>query len=69
MADMGLIGAIVQTPWAGGTAVLMSPTTMLADPFIWLKACSDYKAAATAGMPQRLQNIFNADSCIYLRDE
>eukprot|EP00656_Telonema_subtile_P048223 TRINITY_DN5686_c0_g1_i3.p1 TRINITY_DN5686_c0_g1~~TRINITY_DN5686_c0_g1_i3.p1 ORF type:complete len:960 (-),score=141.72 TRINITY_DN5686_c0_g1_i3:1490-4369(-) len=48
--DMGLIGVILQSLFVGAHMVLMSPQTMLRDPFVWLKACDKYKAHQTCGM-------------------
>jgi acyl-CoA synthetase (AMP-forming)/AMP-acid ligase II len=46
--DMGLIGSILGTIYAGNTSVLISPITFLKNPFIWIKALSLYKGTITA---------------------
>jgi acyl-CoA synthetase (AMP-forming)/AMP-acid ligase II len=42
--DLGLIANIVQTVYAGGRCVLMSPFVFLQKPFRWLQAISRYRA-------------------------
>lgn len=45
--DFSLVAGIVQPLYLGCEAVLMSPITFLRNPYIWLKAVSDYKANVT----------------------
>src|SRR4051794_5668615 len=47
--DMGLIGAILQTIFTGGTCVLMSPAAFAKEPVRWLRAISDSGADASGG--------------------
>ena len=47
--DMGLIGNILGSLFAGATCILMSPMSFLKKPFVWLKAISDYQAAISGG--------------------
>ncbi|MCE9592176.1 MAG: aminotransferase class I/II-fold pyridoxal phosphate-dependent enzyme [Planctomycetes bacterium] len=47
--DMGLVGGILEPILAGGTNVLMSPTTFLQQPVAWLAAISKYRAAISGG--------------------
>lgn len=51
--DMGLIGAIIQSIYAGIPCVLMSPMTFLKRPFKWLKSISDLniEGKVTSGAP------------------
>jgi len=42
--DMGLIGAILEPLYLGGTTVLMPPTSFLKKPLRWLQAISDFQA-------------------------
>lgn len=42
--DMGLIGAILEPLYLGGTTVLMPPTSFLKKPLRWLQAISDSRA-------------------------
>lgn len=60
--DMGLIGLAlyaicsVNPPWAAPTdLVLMSPEAFLADPAIWMRACTDYRATSTTAPPFALR--------------
>jgi acyl-CoA synthetase (AMP-forming)/AMP-acid ligase II len=45
--DMGLIGAVLEMLYIGGTSVLMSPTAFIKRPIRWLEAISRYRAAVT----------------------
>ena len=47
--DMGLIGNILGTIFNGMSSVLMSPLTFLKNPYLWLKAISDYRATHSGG--------------------
>lgn len=47
--DMGLIGNILHPIFIGVTSVLMSPTTFLQNPFLWLQAISNYKGTTSGG--------------------
>ncbi|SEM40980.1 Acyl-CoA synthetase (AMP-forming)/AMP-acid ligase II [Stigmatella aurantiaca] len=47
--DMGLIGNVIHAAYVGFHCVLMAPTTFLQNPFLWVKAVSDYKATFTGG--------------------
>lgn len=46
--DMGLIGGLLYTLYAGTTEVFMAPALFLSQPFLWLKTISDYQALAAA---------------------
>lgn len=48
--DMGLIGGMLQSFYGGLSATLFSPTDFLRQPFLWLKAISEYRAT-TSGAP------------------
>ena len=47
--DLGLIGGIVQTLYAGARCVFMPPLAFLQDPFLWLRAISHYRAHTSGG--------------------
>lgn len=47
--DMGLIGNVLHPIFLGITSVLMAPATFLQNPFLWLKAISDYKSTTSGG--------------------
>jgi amino acid adenylation domain-containing protein len=47
--DMGLIGSVIHTLYAGHRCVLMSPFTFLRDPSIWLEAISRHRAVISGG--------------------
>jgi acyl-CoA synthetase (AMP-forming)/AMP-acid ligase II len=47
--DMGLIGGILQVVFHGASSMLMSPISMLQDPFRWLRAVARYRADTVAG--------------------
>src|SRR5947209_2028942 len=47
--DMGLIGNVLQTLYAGATCVLMSPAAFLQRPARWLAAVSRYRATTSGG--------------------
>jgi polyketide synthase 12 len=47
--DMGLIGGIIQTVFAGETTHVMTPVAFLQRPFRWLQAVSRTGAAVTGG--------------------
>jgi acyl-CoA synthetase (AMP-forming)/AMP-acid ligase II len=47
---MGLIGAILHSLYVGVPCVLLSPTTFVQNPYLWLKAITDYRGTA-AGAP------------------
>lgn len=47
--DMGLIGGILHPIYAGGHAVLMSPTAFIQRPVRWLQAISKYRADSSGG--------------------
>lgn len=55
--DMGLVGAVLSPIYLGGSAVLMSPTRFLQDPFSWLKTFDDERGNV-AGSPN-----FGFDLC------
>ena len=48
--DMGLVSKVLQAVALGGHLVMMTPTTFLSRPFLWLKAISDFRAH-TSGAP------------------
>ncbi len=56
--DMGLMGAILQPLFVGGTAVLMPPRAFVQKPLRWLRAIERY-AATCAGGP-----CFGYDLCV-----
>jgi acyl-CoA synthetase (AMP-forming)/AMP-acid ligase II len=56
--DMGLIGAIMQPVYIGGTSVLMSSADFLQNPAKWLQLVSDYRSH-TSGAPN-----FAYDYCL-----
>jgi len=56
--DMGLIGGMLESLWAGGTTLLMSPSSFLQRPERWLRAISDY-GASVSGAPN-----FAYDLCV-----
>lgn len=41
--DMGLIGAVLQTLYCGGTSILLPPLRVLQQPIFWLRAISRYR--------------------------
>lgn len=47
--DMGLIGGMLQPLFADFTAVMLSPTTFVRDPFTWLRTISEYRASTSGG--------------------
>jgi acyl-CoA synthetase (AMP-forming)/AMP-acid ligase II len=47
--DMGLIGAILQPLFVGGTAILMPPLSFLQKPMRWLRAIDKFQATAAGG--------------------
>jgi amino acid adenylation domain-containing protein/non-ribosomal peptide synthase protein (TIGR01720 family) len=47
--DMGLIGNVLQPLYVGAPCVLMSPTSFLQRPFLWLRAISKYRATTSGG--------------------
>jgi acyl-CoA synthetase (AMP-forming)/AMP-acid ligase II/acyl carrier protein len=47
--DMGLIGYVLQTLYAGGETVLMPPLAFIQRPVRWLQAISNYKAGYSGG--------------------
>ncbi|HEY0068876.1 MAG TPA: fatty acyl-AMP ligase [Chloroflexia bacterium] len=47
--DMGLIGGIIGTLYAGFPCTLMSPISLLQHPHLWLRAISRYKATTSGG--------------------
>ncbi|MFW6169226.1 MAG: AMP-binding protein, partial [Planctomycetota bacterium] len=61
--DMGLIGGILESLWAGGMSVLMPPSMFLQRPERWLQAISDY-GACVSGAPN-----FAYDLCVRKIDE
>ena len=56
--DQGLIGNVLQPLYIGATSVLMSPTTFIRRPLLWLSAISRYRAH-TSGGPN-----FAFDACV-----
>jgi amino acid adenylation domain-containing protein len=56
--DMGLIGAILQTVYCGGSCLLLSPSAFAKQPARWLRAISDSHANAS-GAPN-----FAYDLCV-----
>ncbi|HWB37578.1 MAG TPA: AMP-binding protein, partial [Rugosimonospora sp.] len=56
--DMGLIGGILQPIYGGFPVALMSPLDLLRDPFLWLRAVSEF-GATTSGGPN-----FAYDLCV-----
>lgn len=62
--DMGLIGGMIQSLFAGGSTIIMAPETFLLKPVRWFEAISKYKATAT-GAPN-----FAYDLCVKsIKDE
>ena len=47
--DMGLIGTILMTVYAGATAILLTPIDFLQQPFRWLKAITKYRVTYSGG--------------------
>lgn len=47
--DMGLVGSILVSVFAGSTNVLISPTDFLQKPLTWLAAISQYRATVSGG--------------------
>jgi acyl-CoA synthetase (AMP-forming)/AMP-acid ligase II/acyl carrier protein len=47
--DLGQVLSILQPVYRGFHCVLMSPTTFMKQPYIWLKAISDYRATIGGG--------------------
>ena len=47
--DMGLIGGILQPIYAGFPVLLMSPLSMIRNPFRWLEAISNFRATTSGG--------------------
>ena len=47
--DMGLVGAVIQPTYVGGTVVLMSPVDFILKPLRWLQAISRYRAITSGG--------------------
>lgn len=47
--DMGLVGSLLTTIYAGGSCVLMPPMQFMQKPLRWLKTISDYQATASGG--------------------
>ncbi|MCI0504570.1 MAG: fatty acyl-AMP ligase [Gammaproteobacteria bacterium] len=47
--DMGLIGNVLNPFYVGCEFVTMEPSSFLREPFRWLKAVSDFKAATSGG--------------------
>lgn len=47
--DMGLIGNVLQTLYAGARCVLLSPATFLQNPSTWLETISQYRATTSGG--------------------
>ena len=45
--DMGLIGVVLEIPYVGASAVLMSPTAFIKRPMRWLEAVSRHRAIVT----------------------
>ncbi|MET7770505.1 fatty acyl-AMP ligase [Nocardia sp. NPDC005366] len=56
--DQGLIGNVLQPLYVGATSVLMSPSTFIRRPLLWLTAISRYRAH-TSGGPN-----FAFDACV-----
>jgi len=47
--DMGLIGNVLQTIYAGARCILLSPATFLQNPSTWLETISRYRATTSGG--------------------
>ncbi|MDY6795143.1 MAG: fatty acyl-AMP ligase [Actinomycetota bacterium] len=47
--DMGLIGFLLTALCSGSSLMLMSPQKFIADPSLWLRLISDYRATITGG--------------------
>lgn len=65
--DMGFVGLLLtpfcalNPPWSSrGDLVLIRPEAFVANPRIWLQACSDYKATFTAAPPFALRLVQRA---------
>lgn len=56
--DMGLIGAILQVIFIGGTSILLAPEAFLLEPVRWLRAFSDFRGTM-GGAPN-----FAYDHCV-----
>jgi len=61
--DMGLIGSVIQSFFAGCSLVFMPPVSFVKKPVRWLKAMSKYKATVSGG-PN-----FAFDLCVRLHKE
>lgn len=61
--DMGLIGGVLESLWAGGMSVLMAPSMFLQRPERWLRAISEY-GASVSGAPN-----FAYELCVRKIDE
>ncbi|MHB8954404.1 MAG: AMP-binding protein [Pirellulaceae bacterium] len=61
--DMGLIGGVLESLWAGGTSVLMAPAMFLQRPERWLRAISQF-GACVSGAPN-----FAYDLCVRKIDD
>ncbi len=60
--DMGLIGNVLQTIYAGSECVLMPSATFLQKPVSWLKAISNFRAT-TSGAP-----TFGYELCLRIKE-
>jgi acyl-CoA synthetase (AMP-forming)/AMP-acid ligase II len=47
--DMGLIGNVLQPVYLGTESILMSPISLIQQPFNWLKAIAHYRATTSGG--------------------
>ncbi|RJP30864.1 MAG: fatty acyl-AMP ligase [Actinobacteria bacterium] len=47
--DMGLIGFLITALAAGSSLILMSPQRFVADPAVWMRTISEYRATITGG--------------------
>ncbi len=57
--DMGLIGNIIQPVYAGGSCILMAPTTFLHRPQLWLKTISSRRATVSGGPSFAYEQCFS----------
>jgi acyl-CoA synthetase (AMP-forming)/AMP-acid ligase II len=47
--DMGLIGGVLEPLYIGGCCYLLSPTIVFSNPYMWLRAVSEYRATTSGG--------------------
>jgi acyl-CoA synthetase (AMP-forming)/AMP-acid ligase II/acyl carrier protein len=47
--DMGLIGGVLETLYAGGASTLLSPVAVMQNPLLWLQTISETRASFSGG--------------------